>query len=120
MRKLILVPAVAGLLALLPSGRAAAYGSYVDTWRTHYPEACSTLYQMAQNCTLCHNSGFSLNAYADDLASNGIDFTVVGLLDSDSDGRTNDQEIRHDCTAPADAVSPAEDSTWSQVKALFE
>ncbi len=117
MRKFIIVPVLA---ALLSAGEASAYSGYVADWREYYPDACTTLYEQAQSCTLCHGAGFSLNAYGDDLASNGVNFAVVGLLDSDDDGRSNDDEINLDCTLPADATSPSESSTWGSVKALFD
>jgi hypothetical protein len=120
MRKPIIVPVLVCLLAVLAAGEAPAFSDYVSTWRAYYPAACTTLYQRAQNCTLCHNAGFSFNAYGDDLASNNVNFATVGLLDSDGDGRINNDEINHDCTVPADAASPAEEATWSSVKALFE
>lgn len=119
MRKLMIVPALAGLFLLLPAREASAFNSYIATWRANYPAACTDLYQLAQSCTLCHGSGFSLNAYADDLAANGMDYDVVGLLDSDGDSRTNDEEINLDCTEPADAASPVEAATWGNLKALF-
>lgn len=114
------VLALAGLLLFLPALEASAYNSYIAPWRANYPAACATLYSLAQNCTLCHGGGFSLNPYGQDLQANDVNFALVGLLDSDGDGRTNDQEINEDCTRPADEASPTAPSTWSSLKALFE
>ncbi len=120
MRKLILVPVLCGLLMTLPAKEAPAEESFIASWRAYYPEACATLYQRAQTCVLCHTSGFGLNEYGADLANNGVNYAVVGLLDSDGDGRTNNQEINLDCTDPADDTAPGETFTWSSVKALFD
>jgi hypothetical protein len=116
---MMIVPALAGLFLFLPNREASAFTGYIAAWRANYPAACTNLYQLAQSCTLCHGAGFSLNAYGDDLAANGIDYDLVGLLDSDGDGRSNDDEINVDCTEPADAASPAEAATWGNLKALF-
>ena len=114
------VLALAGLFLFLPAAEASAYNSLIAPWRANYPDACATLYSLAQNCTLCHGGGFSLNPYGSDLAANGVNFALVGLLDSDGDGRTNDQEINLDCTRPADEASPTTSSTWGNLKSLFE
>jgi len=119
MRKLMIVPALAGLFLLTPVREAMAWGSYITTWKAAYPEACEALNDLADSCMLCHGAGFSFNPYAQDLDANGMNFALVGLLDSDGDGRINDDEINLDCTEPGDAASPAEAATWGNLKALF-
>ena len=120
MRKSLGVIVRAGLVLLATAGCASAYDDFIATWRANYPAACNTVYELAQDCTLCHGGGFSLNPYGADLADHGVNYDVVGLLDSDNDGRTNDEEITIDCSAPGDATSAGDGATWSAVKALFD
>jgi hypothetical protein len=99
-------------------------------WFNTYPEACGFLVAAANECSLCHTllpNGDPTalfkhnNRYGMAIAANGYDIKATEPIDSDLDGRTNGQEIKHDCTLPADprSVVPVSSTTWSVLKARF-
>jgi hypothetical protein len=113
---MILAPAA--IVFLLPA-IAGANSTYRNNWLNAYPDACSTLVNAANNCTLCHTSPPTRNSYGADLR--GTTPQAIEGMDSDGDGRTNGQEILLDCKLPGDAASvlPADDQTWGTIKVLF-
>jgi hypothetical protein len=121
MRKFIGTLAVLAFCVILAAGeQAAATNTVKNNWLAQYPDVCSELVARANDCSLCHGGGFSLNAYATAIRDNSFDFEAVESLDSDGDGRTNGEEILNDCTAPGDETSPVDAATWSALKALFD
>ena len=56
------------------------------------------------SCAVCHTSIPAVNPYGADYGSHGHSFAAIELLDSDSDGYTNLQEIEA-LTFPGDAGS---------------
>ncbi len=113
--------ALAGCMLMVAPRGADATSTYRNAWLNAYPDACSTLVAAANNCTLCHTSVPSRNAYGNDIRnSNG---PAIESLDSDGDGYTNGQEILLDCTLPGSAgdhgTVPNESTTWSAILALF-
>ncbi len=102
--------------------RALAFNGIGRDWRDQYPDACQELQDattQAQDCRLCHTQEFNFNPYGKDLKENNNDFVAIENMDSDNDGRTNGEEINTDCTLPDDAISPAEQNSWGNIKALF-
>ena len=102
--------------------QAYAYNNIGSAWRSNYPDACQELQDAttsAQNCVMCHSSGFGFNPYGQDLKDAGNNFTAIEDTDSDGDGRTNGEEINNDCTLPGDPVSPADVDSWGSIKVLF-
>ncbi|MFO7652846.1 MAG: hypothetical protein R6X25_03385 [Candidatus Krumholzibacteriia bacterium] len=120
MRKIIVPVALVTVIVIGFAAAAGGYGFLGDEWKLYYPEACALLDAAADDCTLCHGAGVSLNPYGTALQGVGNnDFEAVENLDSDFDGRTNGEEILQDCTLPGDTTSPADLQTWTHVKALF-
>lgn len=104
------------------ASQTLAYNSIGRDWIDQYPDACQELKDattQAQDCRLCHIKGSNLNPYGRDLKENNEDFLAIEKMDSDGDGRTNGEEINLDCTLPGDAISPAEQNSWGNIKALF-
>lgn len=118
----LIIPSL--VLCILSAGAqwSLARNSIAADWRAYYPDACPELQDAstnAQSCILCHSGGFNLNPYGQDLADNDNNFALVGALDSDGDGRTNDEEILIDCTLPGDMTSPVDQDSWGSIKVLF-
>lgn len=106
---------------------AQAFTGIMNDWQAYY-DPCPDL--VAADCTACHQNGFNLNSYGDDLLgfmddgmNNEEAFAAAEPLDSDGDGYTNGQEIVVDCTFPWDASDhgtvAADDATWGQIKSLY-
>ena len=111
--------ALAACMLLLVPNAVRADGGIRDAWNAAYPDVCPDLRAAANDCSLCHGSGFSLNDYAADF--DGLDFAGIEGIDSDNDGRTNGEEINVDCTLPGDPDSsvPAASESWSAIQALY-
>ena len=109
-------------LLLLPAQDVQAFGFIGDAMLVEYPDLCEDLQGLLIDCTMCHvsSSDFERNPYGADLSGADRDFAAIEDDDSDGDGRTNIEEIGHDCTAPGDAVSPVDSATWTMIKTLFE
>ena len=121
MRKITLILSVlAFCLLMLPAQDSQAFTGIKNNWLAEYPDVCQDLVDIANDCSLCHGGGFSLNPYSQDLLDASLVFADIEAMDSDGDGRTNIEEIGTDCTAPGDAVSPVEAATWTTIKTLFE
>ena len=117
----IFVSVLAFCSFLIPGDEAQAYTGIKNDWLAQYPDVCPDLVAIANDCSLCHGGGFSLNPYGSDLADASLDFAAIEDTDSDLDGRTNGEEILLDCKAPGDPASvPVDQATWSALKALFE
>lgn len=121
MRKLSVILGVLAFCVLMqPAHDATANTTIKNAMRVQYPDMCQDLVDMALDCTLCHNSDESLNAYGLDLQAAELDFVAIENVDSDGDGRTNIEEIGKDCSNPGDPVSATEPASWSLIKALFD
>ncbi len=96
MRKMCLVLACVACL----SNGAWALSGFLDDAVTYYPEISGT---KLDDCTLCHTSPPTRNAYGRALANAGVDFSAVALDDSDGDGVANEDEILAG-TFPGDAT----------------
>jgi hypothetical protein len=107
---------LAAALILMIPGVLLANTSRKNAWLAAYPDACQTLVDAANSCTLCHADG-ALTSYASDY--NGS-WTDIADLDSDNDTVSNGREIEL-CTLPGDAtsVTPADENTWGRIKALY-
>ena len=106
----------------ITASQGMAFTNIGDNWRSNYPDACQELQDAttnAQNCILCHTSGFGFNPYGRDLKEANNDFALIESMDSDGDGRTNGDEINLDCTLPGNPVSPVEIDSWGSIKVLF-
>ena len=106
----------------LSAGQGLAFDDIGADWRANYPDTCPELQDattIAQNCIMCHTSGFGFNPYGQDLKDNNEDFALIESFDSDGDGRTNGEEINIDCTLPGDPTSPVEFDSWGSIKVLF-
>lgn len=120
MKKTWTIWSLALCLLTFTAGQGLAYSGIGTDWKNTYPDVCATLTAAANDCSLCHGGGFSLNAYGNDLNNAGLNFASIEGDDSDGDGRTNLQEITQDCTLPGDSSSvPADANTWESIKALF-
>ena len=123
MRHRFLIASLVLCLLGVVAGESLAYTGIGTNWRTEYPAACALLQdatRSTQSCVLCHTAGDGLNGYGSDLAQANLNFAAIEGNDSDGDGRTNLQEILDDCTLPGDNLSvPADQDTWTAVKALF-
>ena len=75
----------AGLL--LAAGGAQAQPGYPSDFLSQYPQAGPTLSSAANNCSLCHTSPPSLNAYGSDLTGGGgIGTRLAAAEQTNSDG----------------------------------
>lgn len=121
-RKNLLVASLSLCLMTYVASNALATSSIRNAWKSRYTTACSTLRNAADSCLLCHTSSNAdvdnLNSYGQLLADNNRNYAAAESQDSDSDGRTNGQEILTDCTFPADLASPEETWTWGTIKAI--
>jgi len=112
------------LVASLGLGEANAYTGIKNNWLSTYPDICSELQTLADDCLICHTNPPSyseLNPYALDYLANGEDWSNIESMDSDGDSRTNIEEILIDCTNPGDEVSTGNnDETWAMIKALYD
>lgn len=107
-------------LMVTTAGQGLAFNGIATNWKNTYPDVCATLTAAANDCTLCHSTGFGLNSYGVDLNNAGLNFASIEGDDSDGDGRSNLQEITLDCTLPGDASSvPVDPNTWESIKALY-
>lgn len=124
----IIVPILAGCALLTMPTRSLAFRGIMTDWQAHYTP-CQTL--IDADCNACHENGFDYNFYGEDLKirigdlnmSNTEAFIDAENVDSDGDTYSNGQEIVVDCTLPWDdsdhGTVPADDTAWSEVKALF-
>ncbi len=116
-RKITAVLLSAVLLLPLLSSSVAADSDFRDSWLALYPDACQTLRDTINSCGGCHQNGFDLTSYGDDLKTFGI--AGAEGVDSDGDTRTNLQEINA-CTLPWDGTSvPAAAPSWGMLKGLY-
>ena len=99
-----------------------------SSYMTSFNDLYGTDNKILDTCVTCHNSGYTLNPYASDFNTKRIQMgsTTMGLqacemMDSDHDGDTNIAEIEA-LTFPGNPTSslPVEETTWGQVKALFQ
>jgi hypothetical protein len=121
LKHLLYAALVCVLASSLLAGGALARNTIKNNWLAAYPDACQDLKDAANSCTLCHPSGtFDLNPYADDLNSNGLDFSAIADLDSDGDTVPNGAEIEA-CTLPGNPSSrvAADGDTWGSIKTLY-
>jgi len=68
-----------------------AFNTYLNEFNTHY----GTLATRIDSCGLCHvdfNGGGQRTSYGEDYRNNNYSAASIGILDSDGDGFTNDQE----------------------------
>ena len=68
-----------------------AFNIYLNEFNTHY----GTLATRIDSCGLCHvdfNGGGQRTPYGEDYRNNNYSAASIGILDSDGDGFTNDQE----------------------------
>jgi len=68
-----------------------AFNIYLNEFNTHY----GTLATRIDSCGLCHvdfNGGGTRTSYGEDYRNNNYAAANIGILDSDGDGFTNDQE----------------------------
>jgi len=68
-----------------------AFNTYLNEFNTHY----GTLATRIDSCGLCHvdfNGGGQRTPYGEDYRNNNYAAANIGILDSDGDGFTNDQE----------------------------
>ncbi len=120
MQKMVMIILCLSLCMLVfPHSSAQATGGIRDAWLEFYPNACDDLTNAAAACFLCHASVPGLNPYGEDMADANNDFGAIEGDDSDSDGRTNGEEILNDCTLPGDATSATTTRTWSLIKSLY-
>ena len=75
---------------LLVALDASATSSYLSNANRQYPGIASS---KLNDCTLCHTSPPSRNAYGSAFANANHNFAAIENLDSDGDGFTNIQEI---------------------------
>ncbi len=89
--RLALVSALVSLGVLTVSPPVHATSSFLNSWRSTYPDSASAS-NLETPCTLCHNTGaFSqLNGYGWDFKQNGYSFTAIESLNSDRDPGAND------------------------------
>jgi len=101
-----------------------AKSTYLTSFNTLY----GTDNKILDTCSTCHNSGYALNPYAVDFntkrlqtGSATMGLQACEMMDSDHDGYTNIAEIEA-LTFPGNPASslPVEETTWGQVKALFQ
>jgi hypothetical protein len=120
MQKMVMIILCLSLCILVfPHSSAQAYNSIGVAWSAFYPDACGDLNDAATACFLCHAAGTALNPYGEDVAAANEDFGAIEGDDSDSDGRTNGEEILNDCSLPGDATSATTTRTWSLIKSLY-
>jgi len=107
-------------LLTFPASSVLADVDIIAAWFTVYGEStCDDLIVSLGDCTLCHSPYPALNVYGEDMQDANNDPAAIGNMDSDGDGRTNDEEITNDCTMPGDVISAVEPMTWSLIKALY-
>jgi hypothetical protein len=102
-----------------------ARSTYMSAFNTLYGTANKTL----DTCKTCHGSSYSVrNQYGSDfdakriqLGNNTTALQAIEPMDSDHDGYSNIAEIEA-LTFPGNPMSslPVEETTWGQVKALFQ
>ena len=101
-----------------------AKSSYLTSFNTLYGTDNKTL----DTCVTCHGSNYSLNSYAQDfntkrvqLGNSTAALQAIETWDSDGDGDTNLTEIEA-LVFPGNPSSsiPVEETTWGQVKSLFQ
>ena len=86
-----------GVFAVTDS--ASAKDSILNSFTSTYPATAGTT---LDNCSTCHTSVPTLNAYGAALKANGLSFSAIEGLDSDGDGVNNLTEIRN-LTGPGNA-----------------
>jgi hypothetical protein len=124
-RKNLLVASLSLCLLTYAAGTAQATSGIKNNWKSRYTTACATLRTAADHCLICHtvpDNGAdidNLNGYGLLLMNNNRNFAAAESADSDTDGRTNLQEIMTDCTNPGDATSPTDEATWGTMKSIY-
>ena len=80
-----------GFILALATFPAFSFSSYLTEFNNNYATQGSRL----DSCGLCHvnfNGGGARTTYGEDYRNNSYISSSIGLLDSDGDGFTNDQE----------------------------
>ena len=88
-----------GVFAITDS--ASARDSILSSFTATYPATAGTT---LDNCSTCHTSVPTLNAYGAALKASGLSFSAIEGLDSDGDGVNNLTEIRN-LTGPGNAAA---------------
>ena len=122
-RKMVLLVLLLMAIGLAGVPKASAQESHKAAFEANYSSDVGT---RIDQCLLCHTTSFGFirnpNPYGTDYQKNGLNFTMIELLDSDGDGFTNIDEI-HNLTFPGDAKdfpgSPAAGKTTTGISAAY-
>lgn len=105
------------VLLMISVPQVTAWPDYKTAFETTYTTAVGS---KIDSCLLCHNSqyGGSRNTYGQDYDNNGLSFSAIETMDSDSDGFTNIVEINAK-TFPGDAADmPAPPAVLTTINVL--